>query len=451
MKLDLDSGLKGLVINHKPLTEVDMKRLLLIFDELYFLDPRQNMYFLKEGSICYTYEFEKGNVARIVSSDGFEILKRFSNLQKPDIGSDLKAYSLIHEGQDKIHIVPTNMVPYYNGREYKKQEERLLEKLDSVYYKKYLNVINPDIGDFNIKNSINLKIAYESDISDRRVYDIVSGLIERVSSPSLDNYIINHGWLELPLRDGVKLFPNFPYVKPFSDPELDGYNAEQQYMSIVAKFNKNLAMCGTQDLIPIFIDKSLYSLYRYKIDKSTLAKDIDFNLGWSKRNNVSLSNLHHLLLRSSITHISDIEIKRMPLSKIIRYKEEKFDKLYNLRKELYSELNDFYSLDIGVVPLSEIEDYVNRKIFPLIKKQEAESTNLLIKKFNRLAILGLTGVVTTSLSFTQGLSPLLISLLSGLTPLLGEGLVRLSSKLEDKKLAKYQNTFSYFLDLKNKP
>jgi len=448
MKIDIERGIKGLVVHHKPLTEVQLKRLLLIFDEIYLLDPRQNLTFFKEGAICYTYEFLDDRI-KILSSDGFQVMKNNSHLEKPTMSKgSLALSSVIHEGSKRKHIIPTE-VPLFNGKAYKKSEERLLDKFDSVFCKRYLNVIDPDQGDFNLKNSINLKIAYDNDIGDHYLFDSVFELIDRTEPKPMKNGMIRQGWVELSLPGNVKLFPKTSYNKPYSDSTLDQYNTEGQYFSIVAKVLKRLAICGTHDLIPVFIDRNIYDFYNLKVKKASNTNDDHFIKSWDNIKNKKLTQLCQLLLQTSIAYIPDREIKRIPKAKLIKYKEEKFDKLYSLRQELFSGFNSLYSLEPNSVPDKEIEEYLNKNILPTINKYNNESTNIFIQKFNRIAILGLSGTLTAGLSYVEGLSPLLTSVLTGVTPLLADGFLTLSSKLTDKELNQYKNTFGYFLDLKS--
>ena len=96
MQIDLDKGIKGLVIHHQPLTEIQLKRLILIFDEIYFTPPSDNRYFLEKGAICYAYQpLEKG--VRIISVNGFELLKQYAEekVHAPEISSDALAAAFV--------------------------------------------------------------------------------------------------------------------------------------------------------------------------------------------------------------------------------------------------------------------------------------------------------------------------------------------------------------------
>ena len=95
---------------------------------------------------------------------------------------------------------------------------------------------------------------------------------------------------------------------------------------------------------------------------------------------------------------------------------------------------------------TEINKLIGRKIIPEFHKyQESQNTilNSSIKNTIRFAV----GVGSAYVGFVPALSQTLISLLSGISPVLTETTLQLSDKLRDKKKRKYENTFSYFLNL----
>jgi len=47
--------LNGVIISHKPVSEASLKRLLLIFDKVYLLDPEENNFLIPSNVAEYIY------------------------------------------------------------------------------------------------------------------------------------------------------------------------------------------------------------------------------------------------------------------------------------------------------------------------------------------------------------------------------------------------------------
>jgi hypothetical protein len=123
---------------------------------------------------------------------------------------------------------------------------------------------------------------------------------------------------------------------------------------------------------------------------------------------------------------------KFSIPEIISYQERCISDLYKLRKGLFFEINNIIKADINSNDLTEINKLIGRKIIPELNKYQNSQNNILSE------ILGTTfnftaAAVSNNLGFVQGLSPMLISVLSSASPVLTEKMLQLSGKLQDKK------------------
>lgn len=448
---DIDKGIKGSIVHHKPLNDIQLKRLLLIFDELHFTPPDDNKFFLEKGAICYKYKIEKDRKT-LYSLDGHQILKKYSYLNEPELSKDQHALaSIIRMPQNsKEHgsdpIVLTDVLPYFNSQKFEKEEDRLFDKFEKAINKGHIKIIDYKSTDFYMKNAISLKIAYDFDVNDSSSIDIVKPLFVNEKS-SMPNMSIPSP--PLPELSTFKYFPQVKYNSTFKNGKDNlKYDYERQFFSIVAKVNKKLALTEKFNLIPIIIDDNIHNYYQYKIEKSKLNCDKSFNNQWNNTNDYKLMNLNNLLFKSSNLFINDNQLKGISISEIINYKERCLRDLHNLRNGLFKEINDIVNTNFSKNDLTELNKLIGKKIIPEFHNYQ-KSQNKILKKSLKNTIRFAVGASTAYVGFVPGLSPALISFLSGVSPVLTESALQLSDKLKDKKKRKYENTFSYFLNLNN--
>jgi hypothetical protein len=446
---DIDKGLKGSIVHHKPLNDVQLKRLLLIFDELHFTSPEDNNFFLEKGAICYKYKIEKDR-KMLYSLDGHQVLKKYSYLKEPKLTKDqLAIASIIRMPQNsKEHgsdpIVLTDVLPYFNGEKFEKKEDRLFDKFEKAINKDHIKIIDYKSTDFYMKNAIPLKIAYDFDVNDSHSIDIVKPLFVNEISKTPDMFIPSPS---LPELTTFKFFPQVKYNSTFrNDKENLKYEYERQFFSIVAKVNKKLALTEKFNLIPIIIDDNIHNYYQYKIAKSKKNSDVGFNNEWNNLNDYKLMNLNNLLFKSSNIFINDNQLREISISEILNYKERCLRELYNMRNGLFKEINNIVNTNFSKNDLTEINKLIGKKIIPEFYKYQ-ESQNKILNKSIKNSIRFAVGASSAYFGFVPGLSPALISFLSGVSPVLTESILQLSDKLKDKKNSKYENTFSYFLNL----
>ncbi|WP_205502223.1 hypothetical protein [Rufibacter psychrotolerans] len=452
MIIDLDRGIKGLVVHHKPLTELQLKRLLLIFDEIYITPPSDNDYFLEKGAVCYSYKHYKDGIG-VFSVDGFKLREDNKFVPEPNVPKDtLPIANILNyggEGEDRIGafeaVVMSNILPLFEKELNKSLETSLLDRFEYAQERQYLKVINYQESDFFTKNGIGLKIAYDYDAIDRRVAKALYPLlVKRTSNPGV-MFVPSPPFPEL---HGIKLFPQVKYESSFDAKNNKLYNYDHQFFSIVAKVNKKLALCGEFNLIPIFIDQHVFNFFMHKAVKSTRNSEEGVNKEWLNNYNIPLFKLSHLLVKSSEVHISDELLKSITIPEIISYKEKCLNELYKLRKELILNLNEVITSEFDLRFTVDADDFLYRKLIPELMKYQEAKNNIFKDKFIKGAMNFSVGALTSSFGLIQGLSPTLITLLGGVSPLLSEAALQLADKVKDKKHKKYENTFAYFLNLK---
>lgn len=448
---DIDKGLKGSIIHHKPLNDVQLKRLLLIFDELHFTLPEDNIYFLDKGSISYRYQIEQDRKI-LYSMDGHKLLKAYSHLKEPELKDGQLAIASVIRGarNSNIHpfdpIVLTDVLPYFKGKEFQKQEEKLFDKFEKAVNKDFIKFIDYKNTDFNITSAISLKIAYDYDVNDKKLIDLAKPLFVNEDTKTPNMFIPSPPLLELA---GFPYFPQIKYTSNFDESEeIKKFDYQRQFFSIVAKINKKLALTEKFDLLPVIVDDSIHNIYQYKIQKSKQNGEENFNNSWEALYSYKLMNLNNLLFKASNIFIKNEQLKEISIPEILAYKERCISDLYKLRRGLFAEINNIIGTDINSNDLTEINKLIGGKIIPELNKYQDSQKNIISK------ILGSTlnfsvAVGTNYLGFVQGLSPMLISVLSGASPILTEKMLQLSGKLQDKRKRKYENTFSYFLKLKD--
>lgn len=448
---DVDKGIKGSVIHHEPINELQLKRLLLIFDEINFTPPTDNKFFLEKGSICYRYKIERDRKT-LYSLDGYKLLEANKHVKEPDIpDGSLAMASVLHLGQKPGEspfqaIILNDVLPYFKGDEFQNSEIKLFDKFEKAIDKNHIKILDYRNTDFNIKNAISLKIAYDYDVSDPKSVKLLKSLFVNEESKRPNMFIPSPPFPEL---SDFKYFPSAEYNPHFgNDKNNQTFDYERQFFSIVGKVNKKLALAENYDLMPIIIDDNIHNYYQHKINKSKNNNDENFKEEWNKNYSYELMNLNNLLFKSSNIFIDNDQLKTISIPELIAYKEKCLNDLYNLRKGLFSDINNIVNTNFDSNDISEIDKLIGKKIIPEYNKYQELQNGILSKTIKKAIRYGVA-FGSAYFGFVQGLSPALISLLSGSSPLLAENILQLSDKLNDKKKRKYENTFSYFLNLKN--
>ncbi|MGV3696328.1 hypothetical protein [Flavobacterium sp.] len=448
---DPDKGLSGFVINHEPLNSLQLKRLLLTFDQVNLTPPEDQLYFLEEGAICYYFD-RINNLIHLKSLDGFEMKERFKNVPKPTAPintltvANILNYGGSKDGNQRPYqaFLLNNVLPLYNGDENKRKEEELFDRFEKAIEKNSLKIIDCREKDFYQKNAISLKIGYDHDVSDSECIKYLNTLFKENGKSNVNMFIPSP---PLPELTGVNIFPKPNYTRFFntSKKEIDN-DFERQYLSIVGKVNKKLAISSEYNLMPIFIDKHIYNFYQYKINRAKSNSDLILQEEWAKSYNHSLMNLNNLIIQSSYLYVSDEILSSLTIPQILSYKERSLDELYQLRLKLASELNSIVSTNYKDFDLKELQSFIESKLAPDFLSYQKSQNEILSKVINK-TIKYSVGIGAAYLGLVQGLSPLLIAVLGGASPTLAEDALALSNRFRDEKKKIYENTFSYYLNL----
>lgn len=424
----------------------------LIFDEINFTDPTDNRFFLEKGSICYRYKIEK--TQRILYSlDGHKLLEAHKHVKEPDIPKNsLALASVLNQGGKPGEppfqaIILSDVLPYFKSVEFENEEKRLFEKFERAINKEHIKILDYKNTDFNLKNAISLKIAYDFDVSDPKSVELLRALFVDEESKKPDMFIPSPSFPEL---TNFQYFPRASYISHFeNEKEKDKIDYETQFFSIVGKINKKLALAENFNLMPIIIDDNIHNYYQYKINKSKNNNDKDFIEEWDKTYVYELMNLNNLLFKTSNIFIENEQLKTISIPEILSYKDKCLNDLYKLRKGLFNDINDIIGTNFNSGDISAVNKLIGKKIIPEYNKYQELQNGILsdtIKNIVRYSV----AFGSAYFGFVQGLSPALISLLSGSSPLLADNILQLSDKLIEKKKRKYENTFSYFLNLSEK-
>lgn len=146
---DPDKGLSGFVVNHEPLSTLQLKRLLLIFDQVNLTPPEDQVCFLEKGTICYYYD-QIGNNIYLKSLNGFEMLKKFKNAPEPVVPENsLVAANILNYGgsidrKEKAYqaFLISDVLKLYNGKENKHKDEKLLDQFEKAIEKNNLKILD---------------------------------------------------------------------------------------------------------------------------------------------------------------------------------------------------------------------------------------------------------------------------------------------------------------------
>lgn len=251
----------------------------------------------------------------------------------------------------------------------------------------------------------------------------------------------------LPELSGVNIFPKPNYKHPFSSSQKEIDNDfERQFFSIIGKVNKKLALSSEYNLMPIFINPNIYNFYQYKINRAKSNDELNLQKEWSENYNHSLINLNNLVMQSSYSYVSDRVLNEISIPQILLYRERSIDELYKLRLKLSNEINNLSSTNYKDIGFKDLQDIIKKKLEPDFIEYQKSQNRILSKTLNKTIKYGVS-VGAAYVGYVQGLSPLLIAILSGVSPNLVDDVLSLSNKLKEEKKKNYENTFSYYLNL----
>lgn len=393
--------LNGIIINHKPITEESLKRLLLIFDKIYFISPKENR-FLMPGNI------EKIKVKNI-------------EMSFPEYGV------------------------LYNGQNYETQENTLLDKFDYAINKGIIRILDLNLRKFYKNNWLPLRLSYEFDSGNAELLNNYLPLVSKDLNFARQDGIIRGGGVSYA---GIKIFPDSPpSVNFFSDEENKVYDLDHQIVSAAGKINRSLAVSFEFDLIPILINKNIANAYAAKIETAKQNKDSKLVEQFARLNETNLDKVQFLLHKISEIILPDEIINRISVKELVYARENSFHECMKLRRKLIRSIYFLGNENFNSEFIKEVDQYLKLEIEPSIIDYQLK----FIQSLNKFLVYSIPFGATMAgaiVGINQSLSPLAIAYLSAISASVGSVTSDLSSYVLKKQTRKFNNSFSYFTNLR---
>lgn len=397
-----DQNIDALVIHHKPINEIILKRLILIFDHIHIINPEENHYLIPD------------KVAKIYSSN--------------------------------MKITLSNYGILYNGNAYEKMENQLIDKFDYAYHKGIIRIDDLKAGRFYNKYWLPLRLAYDFDTANKSLIDLSKNLLEKNPNVKMNNGIIR-GFFPQP--SGNKIYPDIPkMLDVFSEEENKKYKYNIQSFSIIGKLNRALAVCGEYNLIPVFIDSIIAKMFikKYEIAKGNL--EIELNNKFKGTNNIELQNVQHVLYKMSEIILPDKIITEIPIKELILARNNTFQELYKLRRKLLSSITFLAKNKFDLNFIKEVEMFINKEFEPQLKEYYSKFWGF-IEKFLGYPTVFTFASLGSTIGLIQSLSLFEVVFLSGISATVGTAVTKLSDYIIKRDKSKFRNTYSYFLNFRN--
>ncbi|MFS0820905.1 hypothetical protein [Bacillus sp. 1P02SD] len=394
-------GLNTLVITHKPLNELILKRLILLFDKVSILHPQENNFLIP------------------------------SDVASLDFGN--------------MEISMANYAPLYNGSKYLQSEELLINQFDYAYKKGILNIINLKARRFYENHWLSLRLAYEFDTGNPNLMQMTKKLMENSDDYSIHSAAVRGMFIQ---PNGIKIYPDIPEVPNiYTNEESIRYAHEIQAFSILGKLNRSLMVAGVLDLTPSFIDYDISNIFieKYQVAKNNHEQQVIET--FQQLTNNHIQNVQYLLYKISETIIPDTILNEIPVRELVYARNNNFEKLYKLRRKLIESANFLAENEFNHDFINEVEIYIAKEVEPYIIEYTNSFRDNLIH-FLKVSGTAVGAMSTTAIGFHQSLSPILIAVLSGISATVGSHISDLPNYINNKNRQKFQNTFSYFLNFR---
>jgi len=393
-----NKNIDALVIHHKPINEITLKRLILIFDHVHIIDPEENHYLIPD------------EVAKI--------------------------------NYNKMKIMLSNYGILYNGNVYKELEKQLIDKFDYAYHKGIIRIDDLKAGRFYNKYWLPLRLAYDFDTANKSLVDLSKNLLEKNPNANISSGILRGGFIQ---PSGIKIYPDIPEVPDvFSEEENKKYRYDIQSFSIIGKLNRSLAVCGEYNLIPVFIDSTIAKMFNKKCEIARNNPETELNSKFKGTNNIELQNVQYLLYKMSEDILPDKIITEIPIKELILARNNTFQELYRLRRKLLNSITFLTKNKFDSNFIKEAEIYINKEFEPQLKEYYSKFWGF-IEKFIGYPSVFTSTFIGSSIGLMQSLSPLEIAFLSGISAIVGTSVTKLSDYIIKKDKNKFKNTYSYFL------
>jgi hypothetical protein len=392
----------ALIVHHKPISAVLLKRLILIFDHIHILHPRENNYLIPD------------NVAEI------------------------------NYGTRKIGFAGYGIL--YNASTYENTENQFIDKFDYASHKGILRVTDLQYKKFYERYWLPLRLAYDFDTANKQLLELAAPLVESNPTFTLSSGVLRGGFLEF---SGRKIYPTIPEPpKIFSKEDDEKYRYELQLFSVIAKLNKALVVAGDYNLLPVIIDPTLAKLF---IEKTKLArnnKEYSVNQAFMEKNKIGLQQVQHLLFKISEKILPDEILEQIPIKELVIARNNTFHDLNKLRRKLASSVDFLTTTQFDDNFLKEIQKYLEKEFDPLFEIYSSTFIEKIIKSLNLTSTFAY-GVVGAGIGLMQSLNPVAIALLSGVSATVGSAVSELGNYLIAKSKNDFKNSYSYFLNYRS--
>lgn len=396
-----NNELNCLVVGSSFISDLQIKRLLLIFDRIYFLDPSENDYFIPPNVAIVKY---------------------------PDMELHLMGY-----------------LPLYDGFRIKEHEEKALNQLEDAKASDFFRVISPKSTGFYKKYWLPLRLAYDFDTGDQELLDTLRPLVRFDGNATVSSGIIRGAIIQ---RVGANFYPHIPPVPKCFDEEIDKrYKCEIQLLSAVARVNRALAISGVHNLVPVFLEKELQDFFLLKGQKIVQRADSALKASFCRVKGTPEMKLQRVLSEISSTFITDSELSVITLPELVLARKNTFHDLVKLKRKLNNEINKLLQQEYTEEFEKEVTEYIEREIIP----QANLYSNSLVQKirdFLHLSGSFAPAALATYIGGHYQCSPIELSLLAGVSAVVGNYSTNLVDYLVAPRRDKTYNSFSYFLKIK---
>lgn len=393
--------LNGIIISHKPVSEASLKRLLLIFDKIYLLEPEENNFLIPSNVAEYKY----------------------SNM-KHQLGS----YGVL-----------------YNGENYVDLEYELLNKFEYAIKKGVLRVIDLRVRKFYEKNWLPLRLSYDFDTGNASLMNTLYPILSRDENISDGDGILRGGFIS---PQNVKIYPDIPPFVSFHNEEDNNiFQLDHQLMSAVGKLNRSLAVSSEFDLIPIFINENLARTYSQKIEIAKNNNEEELRSAFMKKNRTSIDSVQFLLHKITEIILPDEVLKNITVKELIIARNAAYNECIKLRRKLIRSITFLNEQNFDDKFLKDVNVYIEKEILPCVNDYQIKFLNI-FNKFTSQAITFSSALGGGIIGVQQNLSPEAIAYLGAISGTVGNISSQLSNYIIKRRHNKFQNTFSYFINLK---
>ncbi len=393
--------IRGLVINHKPISESSLKRLLLIFDEIYFINPDQNR---------------------------FLIPAYVSKITLPNMVFEQAEYGML-----------------YNGVKYQEEEELLIDKFDYALNKGIVQVLNLKNRKFYEENWLPLRLSYDYDTGNAELLNNFLQLTKKDKNFTCENGIMRGVFLS---PSNIKIYPDIPpAISFYNERENELYNLDHQLWSITGKLNRSLAVCSEFSLIPIFLNENLAQAFSHKIEIAKSNKDIRLKSEFLKQHRTQLENVQYLLHRVSEIILPDGIVDKISVRELIYARNNTYHECIKLRRKLIKTISFLSETEFNDEFMDEVNKYIKMEVEPLIDEYQKKFIET-IYQLLRISIPFGSSVLGSMIGIQQNLSPMAIAYLGGISGTVGTVSSELSQYILKNRTKAFNNTYSYFINLK---